>query len=118
MSAVEFMEAEAHARHRRQRHGTAAPAFDLVLCPTVPAGPPLADAPTVDPVRALWTRVGAVDFYLQPDAPAGDHRAAGVRRGRDAEPVQIVAAQYRDDLVLRAARVLELTEPVGAPDPG
>src|SRR3984957_6916478 len=55
MTAVEFMDAEAlraaagHAMARLHQR------FDLVLCPTVPAGPPLADAPTVDPVRALWT---------------------------------------------------------------
>ena len=32
--------------------------------------------------------------------------------------VQLVAAQYRDDLVLRAARVLELAEPVAVADLG
>jgi hypothetical protein len=32
--------------------------------------------------------------------------------------VQLVAAQYRDDLVLRAARVLELAEPVPVADLG
>ena len=45
MTAVEFMDAEAtraaagHAMARLHQR------FDLVLCPTVPAGPPLADAP-------------------------------------------------------------------------
>jgi Asp-tRNA(Asn)/Glu-tRNA(Gln) amidotransferase A subunit family amidase len=32
--------------------------------------------------------------------------------------VQLAAAQYRDDLVLRAARVLELAEPVPLADLG
>ena len=90
-----------------------------MLCPTVPAGPPLADAPIVDPVQALWTRMGAVDLHLQPDAPAGDHDAAGVRaRTGCRAAVQLAAAQYRDDLVLRAARVLELAEPVAVADLG
>jgi aspartyl-tRNA(Asn)/glutamyl-tRNA(Gln) amidotransferase subunit A len=30
--------------------------------------------------------------------------------------VQIAAAQFRDDLVLRAARAIELAQPFGMPD--
>ena len=55
MTAIEFMDAEAIRADRRPRHGRLHQRYDLVLCPTVPAGPPLADAPTIDPVRALWT---------------------------------------------------------------
>ena len=85
MTAIDFMDAEAtraaagHAMARLHQR------YDLVLCPTVPAGPPLADAPTVDPVRALVDRVGAVDIHLQPDAPAGDLGADGAASGWHAE---------------------------------
>ena len=85
MTAIEFMDAEAtrataaHAMARLHQR------YDLVLCPTVPAGPPLADAPTLDPVRALWTRLGAMDLHLQPDPPARDFCPNGAASGRDAE---------------------------------
>ena len=80
MTAIQYLDGEAmraaaaHAMARLHQR------FDLVLCPTVPAGPPLADAPTVDPVRGAVDAVGAVDVHLQPDAPAGDHRAVGAAR--------------------------------------
>ncbi|MBV9654389.1 MAG: amidase [Acetobacteraceae bacterium] len=81
--------------------------FDLALCPTVPAGPPLAGVPTADPLRALWTEWAPWTFLFnlarQPaiTVPLGP--------GRDGLPrsVQIAAGQYRDDLVLRAARAIE-----------
>ena len=87
-------------------------AYDLVLCPCVPGPPPLADAPTVDPVHALlhrwapWTL--AFNLSRQPaiSVPLG-RSALGLPRS-----VQIVAALYRDDLVLRAARVLEHAVPI------
>jgi aspartyl-tRNA(Asn)/glutamyl-tRNA(Gln) amidotransferase subunit A len=118
MSAVAFMDAEAmraaagHAMARLHQR------VDLVLCPTVPAGPPLADAPTVDPVQALWREWAPWTFTFnltrQPaiTMPLG-FGAAGLPRS-----VQLAAAQYRDDLVLRAARVLELAEPVAVADLG
>ncbi len=118
MSAVEFMDAEAlratagnAMAHLHQR-------FDLLLCPTVPAGPPLADAPTVDPIRALWTAWApwTLTFNLtrQPaiSVPMGQ-RADGLPNS-----VQIAAAQFRDDLVLRAARAIELVEAFPVADLG
>jgi len=118
MTAVAFMDAEAmralagHAMARLHQR------LDLVLCPTVPAGPPPADAPTVDPVQALWREWApwTVTFTLtrQPaiTMPLG-FGASGLPCS-----VQLAAAQYRDDLVLRAARVLELAEPVPVADLG
>ena len=96
----------AHAMARLHR------VYDLVLCPCVPGGPPLADAPTPEPVHALlnewapWTF--AFNLSRQPalSMPLG-FGAAGLPRS-----VQVAAAVYRDDLVLRAARVLELAVPV------
>ncbi len=96
----------AHAMARLHR------TYDLVLCPTVPGPPPLADAPTLEPVHSLlhdwapWTF--AFNLSRQPalTMPLG-RSAGGLPRS-----VQLAAAVHRDDLVLRAARVLEVAVPV------
>ena len=85
--------------------------YDLLLTPTVPTGPLPADAPTHDPVRALWTAWAPWTFLYnltrQPAVtvplPPGDD---GLPRS-----VQLAAALYRDDLVLRGAWALEQTQP-------
>jgi len=118
MSAVQFMEAEAmraaagHAMARLHQR------FDLVLCPSVPAGAPLADAPTVDPVRALWTAWAPWTFTFNLTRQPAISVPLGLRSDGLPNSVQLAAAQYRDDLVLRAARVLELAEPFPVADPG
>jgi hypothetical protein len=43
--------------------------------------------------------VGAMDLHVQHDAPADDHRAAGLRTGGLPNSVQLAAAQYRDEPV-------------------
>ena len=81
--------------------------FDLILCPTVPNPPPRADAPLPDPVTALnqnwapWTYLFNLTRQPAISIPLGTG-ANGLPRS-----VQLAAAQYRDDLVLRAARTLE-----------
>ena len=116
MSAADYMESEAMrviAAHTMARFHVK---YDLVLCPTVPNPPPLADAPTVDPVNALWNSWApwtfAFNLTRQPaiSVPMG-LSATGLPRS-----VQIAAAIYRDDLVLRAARTLELAQPVSLAD--
>jgi aspartyl-tRNA(Asn)/glutamyl-tRNA(Gln) amidotransferase subunit A len=111
MSAAEYLDAEAMRLAAAHAMARFAQRFDLVLCPTVPAGPPLADAPTERAAEALWrdwapwtftfnlTRQPAITVPM----PAG---ADGMPRA-----VQVAAALYRDDLVLRAARALELASP-------
>ena len=111
MTAIEFMDAEAtraaaaHAMARLHQR------YDLVLCPTVPAGPPLADDPTVDPVRALWTAWAPWTFAFNLTRQPAITVPLGLRADGLPNSVQLAAAQFRDDLVLRAARVLELAEP-------
>jgi aspartyl-tRNA(Asn)/glutamyl-tRNA(Gln) amidotransferase subunit A len=116
MSAIEFLDGEAmrlaaaHAMARFHQN------YDLVLCPAVPTPPPLADAPTTDPVQALWTQWAPWTFTFnltrQPaiSVPMG-FAANGLPRA-----VQLAAALYRDDLVLRAARTLEVAQPFAMPD--
>lgn len=118
LSALDLMAAEAlraeaaHAMaHFHQR-------YDLLLCPTTPTAAFDADAPTVKPAEALWRDWApwTLTFNLtrQPaiTVPFGLDEA-GMPRG-----VQIAAAQLRDDLCLRAARVLELATapPVARPE--
>lgn len=111
MSAIEFLDAEAmraavgHAMARlHQRH-------DLLLCPTVPGAPPLADAPTTDPVRALWTRWAPWTFTFNISRQPAITVPMGMRADGLPASAQIAAAQFRDDLVLRAARVIEQAAP-------
>lgn len=111
MTAIEFMDADAiraataHAMARLHQR------FDLLLCPTVPGPPPLADAPTTDPVRALWTAWAPWTFAFNISRQPAITVPMGSRADRLPNAVQIAAAQYRDDLVLRAARAIELAEP-------
>jgi aspartyl-tRNA(Asn)/glutamyl-tRNA(Gln) amidotransferase subunit A len=85
--------------------------YDLVLCPSVPMAPPLADTPTSNPAEALWTQWApwtcAFNLTRQPaiSVPMG-FTANGLPRA-----VQLAAGLYRDDLVLRGARTLELAQP-------
>jgi aspartyl-tRNA(Asn)/glutamyl-tRNA(Gln) amidotransferase subunit A len=107
MLAIDFLDAEAmrlqaaHAMaglHRR---------FDLVLTPTVATGALAADAPTIDPIRKLWTEWAPWTFlYNLTRQPA---ITVPMPAGADGMPrsVQLAAALYRDDLVLRAAWAIE-----------
>jgi aspartyl-tRNA(Asn)/glutamyl-tRNA(Gln) amidotransferase subunit A len=118
MSAIEFMDAEAlraaaaHAMARLHQR------FDLLLCPTVPAGPPLADAPVVDPVRALWTQWAPWTFTFNLSRQPAITVPMGPRSDGLPNSVQIAAAQFRDDLVLRAARAIEVAHPFAVADLG
>nr|WP_294529556.1 amidase family protein [uncultured Rhodopila sp.] len=118
MSAIEFMDADAlraaaaHAMARLHQR------FDLLLCPTVPAGPPLADAPIDDPVRALWTEWAPWTFTFNLSRQPAITVPMGLRADRLPNSVQIAAAQFRDDLVLRAARAIELAQPFPRVDLG
>lgn len=113
MTAIEFMDAEAmraaaaHAMARLHQR------FDLVLCPTVPGPPPLADAPTTDPVQALWTSWAPWTFTFNITRQPAITMPLGQGANGLPRSVQLATALYRDDLVLRAARVLELAEPIG-----
>ena len=118
LSAEAFMDFEAariqaaHAMARFTRR------YDLVLSPVVANPPPLADAPTVNPVDALWTSwapwTAAANLTRQPaiSVPMG-FAANGLPRS-----VQLAAGLYRDDLVLRAARAIEMAQPFPMPDLG
>jgi aspartyl-tRNA(Asn)/glutamyl-tRNA(Gln) amidotransferase subunit A len=116
MSAIEFLDGDAMrlaAAHTMARFHQK---YDLVLCPTVPSAAPMADAPAGDPMQALWTQWApwtfAFNLTRQPaiSVPMG-FTAAGLPRA-----VQLAAPMYRDDIVLRAARTLEVAQPFSMPD--
>ena len=116
VTASDMLEAEAqrlivaHAMARLHQR------FDLVLCPTVPNGPLPVDEKLVDPLQELWTRWAPwtllFNLSRQPaiTVPVG-FGGTGMPRS-----VQLAAALYRDDLVLRAARVVEAARPGATPE--
>ena len=81
--------------------------YELVLCPTVPAPPPLADGPLADPAGALVARWAPWTFLFNLSRQPAISVPMGVDAAGLPRSVQLAAGQYRDDLVLRAARVLE-----------
>ena len=111
MTAVEVLGADAlrasagHAMARLHQR------YDLVLCPTVPNGPMLADAATESPVEHLWKHWAPWTFTFNLTRQPAISVPMGV--GEDGLPlsVQIAAAQYRDDMVFRAARAIEIAQP-------
>src|ERR1700712_1562469 len=111
VTAIEFMDAEAPRAAAAHAMAQLHQRYDLVLCPTVPAGPPLADAPTVDPVRALWTAWAPWTFTFNLTRQPAISMPLGPRADGLPNSVQLAAAQFRDDLVLRAARAIELAQP-------
>jgi aspartyl-tRNA(Asn)/glutamyl-tRNA(Gln) amidotransferase subunit A len=118
MSAVEFMDAESMRAMTANAMSKLTQRFDLLLCPTVPAGPPLAGAPIADPMRALWTEWAPWTFTFNLSRQPAITVPMGVRSDGLPNSVQMAAAQYRDDLVLRAARTIEITQPFAVVDMG
>ena len=118
MTAVEFMDAEALRAQVGHAMGMLHQKYDLLLCPAVPAGPPLADAPTADPVRALITSWAPWTFAFNLSRQPAITVPMGTRADGLPNSVQIAAAQFRDDLVFRAARAIELAAPFPVADLG
>ncbi len=118
MTAAEFIDAEslrlsvAHAMARLHR------SYDLVLCPSVPMRAPLADAPTTNPMDALWQQWAPWTFTFNLSRQPAISVPLSVDDIGLPRSVQIAAALYRDDLVLRAARAIEsMSDPLGCATP-
>jgi aspartyl-tRNA(Asn)/glutamyl-tRNA(Gln) amidotransferase subunit A len=116
VTALEMMEAEAqriaaaHAMARFHRK------YDLVLCPTVPNPPMLADAATGNGLEALWQTWAPWTFAFNLTRQPAISVPMGFTQSGLPRSVQVVAALYRDDIALRAARTLELAQPFPMPD--
>jgi aspartyl-tRNA(Asn)/glutamyl-tRNA(Gln) amidotransferase subunit A len=118
MSAVEFMDAESMRAITANTMARLTQRFDLLLCPTVPGGPPLAGASITDPIRSLWTEWAPWTFTFNLSRQPAITVPMGPRADGLPNSVQIASAQYRDDLVLRAARTIELTQPFAVAEMG
>ncbi|MGA9866895.1 MAG: amidase [Acetobacteraceae bacterium] len=115
MSAIEFLDAEAMRAAAAHAMARLHLRCDLVLCPTVPNGPPEADAPTVNPMAALWTNWAPWTFTFNLTRQPAITVPMGLTASGLPTSVQFAAAQLRDDLVLRAARTIELAQPFPVP---
>ena len=107
MLATDYLAAEALRLQAAHVMAQLHQRYDLLLSPTVPRSPVLADALTKDPVRALWTDWAPWTFlYNLTRQPA---ITVPMPAGVDGLPgsVQFAAPLYRDDLVLRAAWTIE-----------
>ena len=83
-SALDLMAGEAARVLAAHRMALFHRRFDLVLCPTVPGPPPLADAPTRDAAVALLRDWAPWTCAVQPDPAARRHGADGPVRRRPA----------------------------------
>lgn len=109
MSASEFLDAEAQRLLVAHQMACLHQRYDLVLCPAVPGPPPLADQPTTNPSEALWREWAPWTFTYNLSRQPAISVPMGVDAAGLPRAVQIAAALYRDDLVLRAARAIERT---------
>jgi aspartyl-tRNA(Asn)/glutamyl-tRNA(Gln) amidotransferase subunit A len=107
MSATELMQAAGLQNQAANSMARLHLAYDLVLCPVVPGPPPLADAPLRDPARALIEHWAPWTFLFNLTRQPAIAVPMGPGANQLPRSVQIAAAIYRDDLVLRAARTLE-----------
>ena len=113
MSAIEFLDAEAQRAVAAHEMARLHQRFDLVLCPTVPARSAAGRCGDHDPVQALWTQWAPWTFTFNMTRQPAITMPLGPARRRPAERSATGRrAQYRDDLVLRAARAMELAVPI------
>ncbi|MGH7106533.1 MAG: amidase, partial [Acetobacteraceae bacterium] len=100
ITVADFLDAEAQRLETAHRMAALHQRYELVLCPTVPNPPPLADAPPRNPVEALWQEWAPWTFTFN----LSRQPAISVPMALDElglpRSVQIAAALYRDDLVL------------------
>jgi aspartyl-tRNA(Asn)/glutamyl-tRNA(Gln) amidotransferase subunit A len=116
LSAIEFLDGEAMRIEAAHAMARLHQKYDLVLAPTVPTTAPLADAPILDPVHALWAEWAPWTFTFNLTRQPAIAVPMGFAANGLPRSVQLAAAMYRDDLVLRAARTLEVAQPFPMPE--
>ncbi len=113
LGADDILEADALRALTGHALGLLALRHDLLLCPTVPAGPPEAGVQAADPIAALWSDWAPWTFAFNLSRQPAITVPMGLRGDGLPAAVQLAGAQYADDVVLRGARALER----GAPFP-
>jgi aspartyl-tRNA(Asn)/glutamyl-tRNA(Gln) amidotransferase subunit A len=107
LPATAFLEAEALRTEVAHRMAAFHQRHDLALCPTVPGVAPRCDAPLDAPEELLWTAWAPWTFTMNLSRQPAISVPAGLDGAGLPLAVQVSAALYRDDLVLRAAQVIE-----------
>ncbi|MBL6455253.1 amidase [Belnapia sp. T6] len=118
MSAVDYLAAEAlriEAAHAAARFHQR---YDLMLCPTTPTAAFAADQPTIRPAEALWRDWAPWTFAFNLTRQPAISVPIGIDEHGMPRAVQLAAALYRDDLVLRGARALEQAATIPLAQPG
>jgi aspartyl-tRNA(Asn)/glutamyl-tRNA(Gln) amidotransferase subunit A len=107
VSAQDMLEAEAQrvlaAHAMAMLHQT----FDAVICPTVPTPAPRTTASLRDPVKSLWNDWAPWTFLFNLTRQPAITIPVGVNESGLPRAVQIAAALYRDNHLLRIARTIE-----------
>ena len=120
MSAVDFLGAEAMRTEAAHRMARFHQRYDLVLTACTPTAAFAADDPTLQPTEALWRDWAPWTFAFNLTRQPAISVPAGLDREGMPRAVQVTAAQNREDLCFRAARVLERSStiplaPLGTP---
>ena len=117
MSAVDFLGAEAmrlEAAHAAARFHQG---YDLMLTACTPTAAFAADQPTLKPVEALWRDWAPWTFAFNLTRQPAISVPIGIDENGMPRAVQLAAALYRDVLVFRAARALEIAAEIPLAQP-
>jgi aspartyl-tRNA(Asn)/glutamyl-tRNA(Gln) amidotransferase subunit A len=107
VTALDMMEAEALRVTAAHEMAMLHQNYDAVICPTVPACAPRADARVIDPVNALWNDWAPWTFLFNLTRQPAISIPVGVNDFGLPRAVQVAAALYRDNHLLRIARAIE-----------
>ena len=107
VTALEVLEGEAARVKAANAMAMLHLTYDAILCPCVPACAPPVDKGFDDPIAALWNDWAPWTFLFNLTRQPAISVPVGVNEAGLPRAVQIAAALYRDDIVLRVARALE-----------
>ena len=90
--------------------------WDLLLTPTLPTPAPLADTPYHSQGLHRWDHATPFTVPFNLTGQPGASIPCGLTRGGLPVGLQIVAAKYREDLILRASQAYEDAMPPSWPN--
>jgi len=118
MLATDFLGAEAQRIEAAHAMARFHQRYDVVLTAATPTAAFAADQPTLRPTEALWRDWAPWTFAFNLTRQPAISVPVGLDEHGMPRAVQVVAALYRDDLALRAARAVERAAalPLAKPD--